>query len=709
MRRLILPFFAVGLPFAAIIAIGQSSEKRPVSSAEAIELLESKVPGVQFYMAGEEISRIYGKPFARGESPVDTAGRFVSTYGAAFNPGDAMFEFDRTQDVMNGKFTAVYFNQKLRGVPVDGGNLTVLVKNEQGYPAVLASSNVKEIEGIPTSPRVTRAQAANVVKKADRSLRAMGSPELVVYRGKTDTYLAWSMVADNVTKAKPKKFRAFVDANSGRILEWRNLIYTIDVAGSVQGVASPGLKPDNSTNAPVQMAVAGLRVAITGGNFAYSNSLGDFVISNGGNSQVTVTGDMRGRWVNVVPEQGTALALSLNVTPPGPANFFFNTAPTEFATSQVNALRHTELVHDFAKGINNTYPGIDVQMTANVNIDSTCNAFYAGDSINFFVSAGANSCPNTAYSTVVYHEYGHHIVASGHPGASGDYHEGMADTTAVMLTNQPNTGEDFSGPNTGPLRSAINGFNYPCNGAPHDCGNVISGAFWLTNVALKSTIGDGPAITLTRSWYLNSILLRPNGITPAITIDVLTLDDDNGDITDGTPHYTEIEQGFGAKNLHAPPLSIGYDALTVALFAGQYVSGNLGDILVTDDAKYIASTVDTSIGLAAGIETSYVLDKPANLLQAIKLKVEASAVYGATGMVWFWNYNTNAWQFVKAQPLTATDTTKNYTITTNLARFVGPNGEVRAIFRAHTPKRLKVPFGFQVKIDLAQLQINWAP
>jgi hypothetical protein len=59
----------------------------------------------------------------------------------------------------------------------------------------------------------------------------------------------------------------------------------------------------------------------------------------------------------------------------------------------------------------------------------------------------------------------------------------------------------------------------------------------------------------TRFLYLNSILLSP-AINPGLTIDVLTLDDNDADITNGTPNYDEIDQAFTAHNLPAPPLAL---------------------------------------------------------------------------------------------------------------------------------------------------------
>ena len=62
--------------------------------------------------------------------------------------------------------------------------------------------------------------------------------------------------------------------------------------------------------------------------------------------------------------------------------------------------------------------------TVNVNIGSNCNAFYNGSSINFYTSGGG--CNNTAFSDVVHHEYGHHLVNVGGSG-QGAYGEGQSD------------------------------------------------------------------------------------------------------------------------------------------------------------------------------------------------------------------------------------------------------------------------------------------
>jgi hypothetical protein len=94
-------------------------------------------------------------------------------------------------------------------------------------------------------------------------------------------------------------------------------------------------------------------------------------------------------------------------------DFLFNSTPTEFNTAQVNGLIHTQIVYDFVKSINPNYPGVDIQIPCNVNINNTCNAYYSNRTINFYRAGGG--CVNTCYSTVVYHEYGHFIIHDGAP------------------------------------------------------------------------------------------------------------------------------------------------------------------------------------------------------------------------------------------------------------------------------------------------------
>ncbi len=571
MRYVSRAFWGLALVLSSF-AVAQTPPRDAAMRAKASASLLSEAPRVLFYETSDTIRRVYGVPFGGGVNASDAFSTFVTRYGNLFAPGDSELEFVGDQDIMDGKFVAGYFRQRVDGIPVDKGHLTLLSKDQIGYPLVLASSNVQTVHRPLPVAKVNAKQAVALAKKNRPSLKQFTDPELWVWTGEGQ-HLAWAFRGENpeivdheynpvyhpalcgcsgTVAHAPERYYIFVDAISGRILEERNEVFAVDVSGRAQGWATPGFKPDQTNNPPTLQDLELIRASITGGNNAYSNATGHFVIPNAGTANVTVNLGMLGRWVNVVDFQGSTLALSQVVTPPGPANFIHNPAPAQAATAQVNGFIQTTRVHNFAKAIIPTYPGIDIAITCTVNRNSTCNAYYTNSTINFYASGGG--CPNTAYSTVVWHEYGHFIIDMGHPFPTGAYHEGMADVTAAFCGDTPWLGEDFRGPNTGPLRSCYNSITYPSTAEAHTAGQVISGAFWLTYDELKLTEGNPAALERARSWYLNSILLHPPAIDPGITIDVLTLDDNDGDIYNGTPHYDEIATGFGAKNLHAPKL-----------------------------------------------------------------------------------------------------------------------------------------------------------
>lgn len=515
--------------------------------------------GVQFLTTNGQIERIYGPAFGAGATPEAAFRDFAATYADAFTAGTGRLELVGVQTLGRGRFTAGTLKQFFGDIPVDRGQVTLLARNEVGSPIVLAVNGAVAVRGSIGTPTISAKQAILSLKKQHPTLKDFEKPSLTIWDGEMRSHLAWTFIASSPTSLTgctscgsiPERVEAFVDAQTWAVLEERQAIWTIDVNGNVSAWATPGLKPDEAINPPTLQPLNNLRVNISGGNFAFSGMDGGFAIANSGSADVTVNAPLTGRWARVVNQAQTTSLLSLIVTPPGPANFVYNASPAQFTTSEVNGYIHTDRVHNFVKSVNPTYP-VDIQLPVNVNVSGSCNAFYNGSSTNFYrASTAANSCPNMAYSTVIYHEYGHFVIDRGGTG-QGAYGEGMSDTIASLLVDHPWTGEDFRGPNTGPLRSAINNVTYPSVDEIHIAGQIVSGAFWNTLLQMDAAVGHSEALAHVREWAIDSILLHPPGVTPGMVVDVLTLDDNDGDITNGTPHYAQIAAGFAVKNLIAP-------------------------------------------------------------------------------------------------------------------------------------------------------------
>jgi hypothetical protein len=201
--------------------------------------------------------------------------------------------------------------------------------------------------------------------------------------------------------------------------------------------------------------------AVTGGTAtSYADVNGAFVVANAGTGSLNLTSNMfvGGKYFKVDDIAATESTLSQTVASGGTAAFVHNNANTsEFERAEVNAYIHANVVRDFTLAANPNYPVIAGQQGAtalqiNTGVAGTCNAFYNGPSINFYSFGGG--CNNTAFSTVVHHEFGHHVVASGGSG-QGAYGEGMGDVIGALISETSALGVGFQSCATG-IRNALN-------------------------------------------------------------------------------------------------------------------------------------------------------------------------------------------------------------------------------------------------------------
>ncbi len=517
------------------------------------------------YTREGRIKRLYGEAFSYGDSPEMSADNFLQANAHLFGVDAADLDNQYLQPIMyihdtgEYKFTGVNYVQYKEGIPVFRSRLILLVKNEENYPLVHASVDLHNLDGF--IPEVDQgnlnpeAGINNVLTMKPRLIH-FTQPELVIWAGIDDMIiqptLAYSFIGDNGYQngdSSPEKYLFVTDAETGEILYVESLIIFEDVTGNVKGKATQGNGAD-ICEAELNEYLMWTRVNI-GGAVAYADENGNFTIPNEGSSPVTVESRLWGKWFRVFNQAGADTVLSKIVTPPGPANFIHNIQNNEYTRAEVNGYLQANIVRNFTLKYNPDYPGLDEnEFPVNVNINDYCNAYYDYQSINFFRAGGG--CPNTAFSTVIHHEYGHHLVQMAGSG-QGQYGEGMADTMGVLITKDSGLAYGFLGDCDEPLRNADNDIQYPCGGEIHYCGQLLSGCVWDTwnelNITDPTNCSD-----IISNLAVNAILLHTgSNIDPSITIDYLVLDDDNGNVYDGTPHYLEIAAGFGAHNMDAPP------------------------------------------------------------------------------------------------------------------------------------------------------------
>jgi hypothetical protein len=524
------------------------------------------------FVRGERITRLYGDAFSFGSTPRQSADRFLSAGATLFGARAADLAVVDLQPIMylresgTYKFTGVNYRQERDGIPVFGSRLVLLVRNEPDHPLVLASADLRDLgEFRPGAERngIDPARGLDRARMLSPNVDRFTEPELVIWAGtgdeSVDPVLAFTFVGDNIGSPgalEPEKYLFVADARTGEILYQEDQIYFVDVTGSVGGMATEG-KAADFCEAEVVTGLPWARVNI-GSTVAFADGNGAYTIPNSGGSPVTVESRLWGSWFRVWNQAGAEELLTRTVTPPGPADFLHNSANSdEFVRAQVNGYLQANAVRDFTLTYNPAYPGLQ-QNDFPVYVNESggyCpgNAWYDGASITFCRSG--SGYPNTAWSTVIHHEYGHHLVALAGSG-QGMYGEGMGDVMGLLITDDPGTGWGFYGNCNQPLRTGDNTMQYPCSGEIHFCGQLISGCVWSTRNELLAT-NPGSYMDILANLAVNSILLHTGDIIdPSITVDYLTLDDDDGNILNGTPHYAEIAAGFGAHNMDAPELAL---------------------------------------------------------------------------------------------------------------------------------------------------------
>lgn len=598
---------AASLWLAVLLASVDAAQEQPGTGAKRAIL--RTLPGAQIQEAppGRSATVVYGAALAQGASPLESARALLDRTRAALGidvralelevgaDGRSILDIGWDRQLGRPRFHGFRFRQVQDGVPVFRAGVGFLVRAEPGYPVVLSSFDVKDVSGVDTSfarvpgvdePSPGMLEAVGLL--FDTQLFARGVPlparpeaieasekELVVFTGTADApvppTLALKFLATRGSAgANATRFQrhlVLASVATGEILLAEDQVQEFtDVVGTVSGFATQGansLECDPEALIPLPYAEA----TIVGGNTAFADANGQFVIPHGGAASVTVRAPLRGQYFEVFNDitGGTTPELSKAVTPPGPVDFVHNAIPgDEYSTAGVNAYVEANVVRDYVLSHAPGFPTIGTQTFFNlyINEDSrsgitSCNALYTGTDLVFWRNLGG--CNNSAFSDVVYHEYGHHLVAVTNNG-QGQFGEGSGDVMGVLIQDSPTLGEGFVTCGVG-IRTANNMHQYPCGGEIHDCGQLISGCVWsLRNELVVTEPVDYRDIGA--SLFVNMLIVRGmmtpgnSTIDPLITVIYLTLDDNDANIANGTPHYAEIASAFGAHGMDAPPLAL---------------------------------------------------------------------------------------------------------------------------------------------------------
>ena len=197
-------------------------------------------------------------------------------------------------------------------------------------------------------------------------------------------------------------------------------------------------------------------------------------------------------------------------------------------------------------------PMVTRHFRSNVNLSGSCNAFFDGYTVNFLRSGWG--CNNTAeIADVNYHEWGHgfhmhSLLAGVYDGSIG---EGAADVVAFLQTADNTIAPYFYEDGWG-IRDVEPNQVYPHDYVSsdeyvHSNGLIFGGAMWDLWHMLEDIEGEEVAYDSINRIFTG--LLKGGPTIPESYDEAILADDDDGDLSNGTPHECEIIDAFGAHGL----------------------------------------------------------------------------------------------------------------------------------------------------------------
>ena len=549
---------AGGLPVRAQVSVrwGQTPQKRIAAWSRFLS-----TAGADWRASWDEAtgvpSRIIGRGVAApgavrdGRAAERHARAFLAAHIDLLAPGASPTDFVLASNAVRHGLRVVGFRQMHAGLTVLGGQVSFRYKNDRMM--AIGSEALPEVRSARAALAAPLAAARGLARSwvladaaAEADAGAVTGPFILPLVG-SGRVLQYRVVhrVDVAARAPIGRFAVFTDAATGAPVAREQQLRFAD--GTVRfnvPVRYPGGERDSFPARRGSFTVDG--------DATQSNDVGQ--VSWDGTSPGALVARASGPLVAVVNATGSAVQRSFTIQPGGTVTW--NASGDELIEAQLNAFIHARIVKDYSREhYAPELEWLDQQLPVNVNIDDSCNAYSDGESINFFQSSA--QCANTAQlADVVYHEFGHslhaHSIVEGVGAFDGAHSEGLADYLAATITGDPGMGRGFFF-DDGPLRHIDPPDKeniWPRDvGEVHLTGLIFAGAMWDLRKLLIQQYGKNQGVDVVNRLFY-ATLERATSI-PTTYVEVLVEDDDDGDLSNGTPNICDINAAFGMHGLRA--------------------------------------------------------------------------------------------------------------------------------------------------------------
>ncbi|HEV2856440.1 MAG TPA: hypothetical protein VHC97_26875 [Thermoanaerobaculia bacterium] len=346
---------------------------------------------------------------------------------------------------------SVEFQQFHRGVPVEGAKVFFRINN--GNIVQLGTERIADVR-INATPRIDRVKALAAAvqilgfRASEVEIKNPGTLKLIPaltagerpaekFEGATGQgyrhFLVWEVEIQR--PGDTAVWQAQVNAKNGNVVSLVDRTYYAQVRG--------GIYP--TTNTDPEVVVGFPFTNVTNGTAKVTDAGGFYTYSGG-----TATATLNGKYFNMADACGGISASNINAT--GDIDFGTSggtdcTTPGTGGAGNTHASRtgfyHLTNINRKAAGFLPGNSWLASTVTANMNINATCNAFWDGTTVNFYRSGGG--CSNTGEIAAVFlHEWGHGMDQNS-GGAASDKGTGEAvgDTFAFIETKDPCIGKNF--------------------------------------------------------------------------------------------------------------------------------------------------------------------------------------------------------------------------------------------------------------------------
>ncbi len=450
----------------------------------------------------------------------------------------------------------VDFDRLVGGAPIWRGGVTARIKF--GKLVLLGVETHPGLNGVePATLGATDAiRIAALDGPAALAPHTDESAKLVVLPEEVDGALRYRLTWEvrSRTASPPGRWVSHVDARTGELVNVYNEVRFLD--GTLYATHDTRTVNGSYSTSPAPLAYL---TGASSGSTVTTDTAGAFTID----PSESWTTQLRGSYVTVRNDAGAEASLSFTGASPT-----WTTSDADQAEIDTYIFLHH--VREWGLQFAPEVPQVTDPLRSNVNLDSNCNAYWDGD-VNFYQAGGG--CNNTArIADVNYHEWGHgfHYYSLEAGEFDGPISEGIGDVTSALQTLDPEVAPYF-GTSGSYIREIETDYVYPddVTGAVHQDGLIYAGAIWDLYLALSDSYGEAVGVK-GEAWRVTSRLFA-DGIKGGPTIpesydEVIVADDDNGDLSDGTPHQCEIIDAFGKHGLGpgggvGSLLSVEHDAL----------------------------------------------------------------------------------------------------------------------------------------------------